>query len=230
MKESFNNYRKRIRLAAPAAFTLLELLVVVMLIITVGTVGFIGLSNLTQIQGRKGAISSVISAIRMAQTYAISNGGNGRIVFATNDPAFSGSLEEYKNTAFILMYFGYELDSNGKPKLDSTNKPLPPKWQPLSSWTKLPSGMAFHVDQTQIFNTSYRTTMSLPRLTTPASVAYIEFDELGGIVAPQIGDIDIFVRDVRNTTPIISEQIRINQFTGSVIYLSKDNIEVIDRP
>ena len=72
--------------------------------------------------------------------------------------------------------------------------------------------------------------MSLPRLTTPASVAYIEFDELGGIVAPQIGDIDIFVRDVRNTTPIISEQIRINQFTGSVIYLSKDNIEVIDRP
>jgi type II secretory pathway pseudopilin PulG len=228
MKVSLNNFKPGWSSKRIEAFTLVELLIVALLIVILGAIGLTSVTNITQIQGRKGAIAAVMSAIRLAQTYAITNDGNVRMVFATDDPAFSGALENYKNAAFILMYFGYELDSNGKPKLDSSNKPLPPKWQPLTAWTRLPDGVIFSASQSEIFNSSHLQSMSLPRLAGNANVAYIEFDEMGGVKAPSIGDIDIFIRDIRNTTPIISEQLRINQFTGSVIYLSKDDIEVID--
>jgi len=199
-------------------FTLLELLVVVMLIALLSAVGLSGVSNLTQIQGRKGAVASLISGIRLAQTYAVTNDGNVRIVFATDDPAFSGAFESYKNAAFILMHYTQELDSNGKPLVDSNNNPLPPKWLPLTSWTRLPTGVIFSASQTEIFKPMYRQAMS-----------FIEFDEMGGVKQPSIGDIDIFIRDVRDTSPVIAEQLRVNEFTGSVFYLSRDEISVIDQ-
>lgn len=205
----------QIRALQHRAFTLVEMLTVIAVAMVLAVVGLNGVQNLTQIQGRKGAVSNLISTIRLAQTYAITNDGNVRVVFAHENRAgqITTSPPEFYQGVLAIM----ALDSQ-----DNT-------WKPLTSWTRFPRGIVFSPQTLALLPTA--TYNNLPkRVSNSTDVHYIEFDEMGGLRSPPV-ETDITIREVLGPAAALppSETIRLNPYTGAVLYLTRSTFDVIDK-
>ncbi len=198
------------------AFTLVEMLVVISLAMLLLVAGVNGVKNLSQAQGRKGAVSNLISAIRLAQTHAITNDGNVRIVFAHENLTgeFETNPSNFHQGIFAII---------ARDPQDNT-------WKPLTAWSRFPGGIIFSSDALLLLPTD--THNNLPkRPNTSTAVHYIEFDEMGGLRSPN-AETDITIRERLNSSVSSppSETLRINPYTGTVVYLTKSTFDVIDRP
>lgn len=116
------------------AFTLIELIVVmgiVGILVAGGLAAFVSTANKSRLGYGRDAVQS---AVRSARAYAMSNGRNVILVFATKPTGPGGERDErcYRSMAI----FDPLMDDDGDPN-------TPPKGDYVSDWVSLPKGIYF---------------------------------------------------------------------------------------
>jgi prepilin-type N-terminal cleavage/methylation domain-containing protein len=167
-----NAVKSRSGHASAAGFTLLEMVTVMAIIAIATAVAMPAIGSLTKSSSRRAALSLTIGGLDQVRALALSKSSNYYLVFADNSPDWP---EDYRCRSFAIFEEVFFPNAAAGSQY---------RCLPVTTWTRLPVGVAFNPSATTIFGATTRKMVYFAPLGKEINAAYLKFNGIGAVEEP----------------------------------------------